>query len=96
MLGIDVGDDRDRPVESKQKLPSLSSASTTIQSLSEPSVGPVAIDDAAVDLGRVEPASVEHRRDHRRRGGFPVRAGDRDGLLHAHQLGEHFGSADDG
>ena len=32
VLGIDVGDHRDRPVEPR-KLPSLSSASTTIQSL---------------------------------------------------------------
>jgi hypothetical protein len=31
MLGIDIGDDRDRAVE-PQKEPSLSSASTTIQS----------------------------------------------------------------
>ena len=41
------------------------------------------------------PAGIEHRRDHRRRRRLAVGAGDRDGLLHPHQLGEHFGALDD-
>ena len=96
MLGIDVGDDRDRPVEAEEAAVALVGLDHPPVAFAEPGIGAVAIDDAAVDHGRVDPAAVEQRRDHRRRRRLAVRAGDRDGLLHAHQLGEHFGAADAG
>ena len=95
MLGIDVGDDRDRPVEPKEAAVAFVGLDHHPVALAEPGVRSVAVDDAAVDDGRVEPARVEHRGDHRRRRRLPVRSGDRDRLLHAHQLGEHFGALDD-
>ena len=79
---------------SRRKLPSLSSASTTIQSpWPEPGVGAIGVDDAAVDHGRVEPGGFEQGRDHRGRRGLAVRAGDRDRPLQPHQLGQHLGAA---
>ena len=94
MLGIDVGDDRDRAVEPQEAAVALVGLDHPPVALAEPGVGAVAVDDAAVDHGRVEPAAVEQRRDHRGRRRLAVGAGDRDGLLHPHQLGEHFGAAD--
>ena len=44
---------------------------------------------AADDERRIEPAFGEHRRDEARRRRLAVRAGDRDALLQAHQLGQH-------
>ena len=95
MLGIDVGDDRDRPVEAEEAAVAFVGLDHHPVALAEPRVRSVAIDDAAVDDGRIEPAGVEHRSDHRRRRRLAVRPGDRDRLLHAHQLGEHFRALDD-
>ena len=67
-----------------RKVPSLSSASTTIQSPApEPRVGAIGVDDAAIDHGRVEAAGIEQGRDHRGRGGLAVGAGDRDAAASA-------------
>ena len=80
-----------------RKVPSLSSASTTIQSpRAKPRIGAIGVDDAAIDDGRVELAGVEQRRDKRGRRRLAMRAGDGDALLEAHQLGQHFGAAHDG
>ena len=62
----------------------------------QPRVGAVGIDDAAIDHGRVEAAGVEQGRDHRRRRGLAVGAGDRNAALQPHQFGEHLGAADHG
>ena len=78
------------------KVPSDSSDSTTIQSpVAHARIGAVGVDDAAVDDGRVEPAGVEQRRDHRGGRGLAVRAADGDRRFQPHQLGEHLGAADD-
>ena len=94
MLGIDVGDDRDGPVEPKEAAVAFVGLDHPPVALAEPRVRAVAVDDPAVDHRRVEPAGIEQRGDHRGRRGLAVGAGDRDRLLHAHQLGEHFGAAD--
>ena len=61
----------------------------------EPRVGAIGVDDAAVDHGRVESGGLEQRRHERGGRRLAVRAGDRDALLEPHQLGEHFGAAND-
>ena len=77
-----------------RKVPSLSSASTTIQSpVADLGVGAVGVDDAAVDHRRVQPAGVQQRGDHRGGGGLAVGAADRDRELQPHQLGQHLGPA---
>ena len=94
MLGIDVGDDRDRAVEPQEAAVALVGLDHHPVGASEPGVGAVGVDDPAVDHGRIDPAGVEHRRDHRGGGRLAVGAGDRDGRLQAHQLGQHLGPAD--
>ena len=94
MLGIDVGDDRDRAVEPQEAAVALVGLDHHPVALAEPGVGAVAVDDAAVDHRRVDPAGVEQRGDHRGRRGLAVGAGDRDGRLQPHQLGQHLGAAD--
>ena len=61
----------------------------------EPRVGAVGVDDAAVDHRRVESGRLEQRRHQRGGRRLAVSAGDRDALLEPHQLGEHFGAAND-
>ena len=91
MLGIDVGDHRDRAVEPQEAAVALVGLDHHPVGLAEPRVRAVGVDDAAVDHGRIDPAGVEHRRDHRGGGGLAVRARHRDGELEPHQLGQHLG-----
>ena len=81
--------------ERSRKVPSLSSASATRSSpwpsrAFEPSARSL---PPTTTVGS-SPASREHRGDERRGRGLAVRAGDRDAVLHAHQLGEHLGARD--
>jgi hypothetical protein len=76
------------------KVPSLSSASTTIHSpCAHARVGAIGVDDPAIDHGGVEPARVQQRGDHRGGGGLAVGAGHRDVGFQPHQLGQHLGPA---
>ena len=84
MLGIDVGDDRDGPIEPQEAAVALVGLDHPPIALPQAGVGTVAVDDAAVDHGRIEPPAVEHRGDHRGRRGLTVSTRDRDRLLHPH------------
>ncbi len=64
--------------------------------LAEARVRSPLVDDAAGDHGRVASALGEDVRDERGRRRLAVRAGDGDGRIEPHQLGEHLGAADDG
>ena len=78
------------------KVPSLSSASTTIQSpRAEARVGAVGVDDAAVDDGGVQLGGIEQRGDQRGGRGLAVGAADGDRPFQAHQLAQHLGAAHD-
>jgi hypothetical protein len=81
MLGIDVGDHRDRAVEAEEGAVALVRLDHHPVGAAEPRVGAVGVDDAAVDHGRVDAARVEQGRDHRGGRGLAVGAGDRDGDL---------------
>jgi hypothetical protein len=94
MLGIDVGDDRDI-AGSLTKVPSDSSASTTIQSPPcRAGIGAIGIDDAAVDDGRVEAAGIEQRATSDVVVVLPCVPPMAMGL-ETHQFGQHFGAAHD-
>ena len=93
MLGIDVGDDRDGAVEPQEGTVGLIGLDHHPLALALARVRAVAVDDPAVDHGRIDPAGVEQRGDHRGRRRLAVGAGDRDAGLEAHQFGEHFGAA---
>jgi hypothetical protein len=63
--------------------------------MAKPCVGPVGVDDAAVDHRRIKPGGVEQRRHQRRCRGLAMRAGDGHALLEPHQLGQHFRATND-
>ena len=96
MLGIDVGDDGIGAVEPQEAAVALVGLHHHPVGRAEPCVGAVAVDDAAVDDGRVHAAGIEDRGDHRGGRRLAVRARHRDGGFQAHQLGQHLGAADDG
>ena len=95
VLGIDVGDDRDVGGQLQERAVALVGFDHHPVAGAEPGVGAIGVDDAAVDDGRVEPGRLEQRRHERGGRRLAVRAGDRDALLEPHQLGEHFGAAND-
>ena len=95
MLRIDIGDDGDVGRQLQKGAVALVGLDHHPVAGAEPRVGSVGVDDAPVDDGRVEPGGVEQRRHERGRRGLAMRAGDRDALLEAHELGQHLGAADD-
>ena len=96
MLGIDIGDDRDRAVEPEKAAVAFVGLDHHPFAVAESRVRPVIVDDAPVDDGGIDAACIEHRRDHRGGRGLAVRAGHRDSGFEAHQLSQHLGAADDG
>ncbi|MNY12188.1 hypothetical protein D3C86_1452570 [compost metagenome] len=58
-------------------------------------IGAIGIDDAAIDDGRVEIAGFQQGRDHRGGRRLAVGAANGDGVTETHQLGQHFGTAND-
>ena len=95
VLGIDVGDDRDVGGQLQERAVALVGFDHHPVAGPEPGVRAISVDDAAVDDGRVETGRLEQRRHERGRRRLAVRAGDRDALLEPHELGEHFGAAND-
>ena len=91
VLGIDVGDDRDVGRQLEEGAVAFVGLDHHPVAGAEPRIGPVGVDDAAVDDRRIKPGGVEQRRHQRRRCRLAMRAGDRHALLEPHQLGEHFG-----
>ena len=96
VLGIDVGDDGDVGGQLEERAVAFVGLDHHPVASAKPRVGPVGVDDAAVDHGRIKPGGVEQRRHQRRRRGLAVRAGHRHALLEPHQLGQHLGAPDDG
>ena len=95
MFGIDIGDDRDIGRQFEEGSVAFVGLDHHPVAGAEPRIGPIGIDDAAVDDGRIEAAGLEQGRDERGRRGLAVRPGNRHALLETHQFGEHFRAADD-
>ena len=93
MLGIDIGDHRDRAVKPQEAAVAFVCLDDHPLTVAEAGVGTILVDDAAVDHSRVDTAGIEHRRDHRGRRRLPVGASDRNRRFQPHQLGQHFGPA---
>ena len=64
MLGIDVGDHRERTVEAQEAAVALIGLDHHPVARAQARVRAIAVDDAAVDDGGIDPAGVEQRRDH--------------------------------
>src|SRR5271166_3981261 len=92
MLGIDVGDDRDRRRQSCKGAVALVGLDHHPIARSQAGVGAVSVDDAAIDHSRVELRGLEQRADHRSRRGLAVGPGDCQRPFKPHQLSEHFGA----
>ena len=95
VLGIDVGDDDDVGRKLEKRAVAFVGLDHHPVPGPEPRVGAIGVDDAAVDDRRVESGRLEQRRHERGGRRLAVSAGDRDALLESHQLGEHFGAAND-
>ena len=95
VLGIDVGDDADLGRDLDEGAVGFVGLHDHPRPFAAPRVGAPVVDDAAGDDGRVEAARVEQVGDQRRGGGLAVRARDGHRRVEAHQLGQHFGAADD-
>ena len=89
VVRLDAGDHHRLAGQGSRKVPSLSSASTTIHSPSRPTDGAPAAQpgDVAADDPRGSPSGVdEDHRQHRRGGGLAVGAGDRERIRRAAQI----------
>ena len=96
MFGVDIGDNRDgrgQPVEGAVALIGLDHHPLA---LPHPRVGPIGMDDPAIDHGRVDPSGVKKRRDHGCGRGLPMCPRDGDVGFDPHQLGQHLRPADNG
>ena len=93
MVGVDVGDDGDHRRKAQESAVALVGFHHHPFAGAQPRIGAVSVDDAAVDDGGIEPASIQQRRDHRRGRRLAVGAGHRDAGFQPHDLGQHFGAA---
>ena len=95
MIGLERREDRDRRRDGKERAVELVRFHDDEIALAEPRVGAgESAQPAAHDDGRIDPALHQHQADHGGRRGLPVRAGDADAVLQAHDLGEHLRPAD--
>ena len=95
VLGIDIRDDADFGRQPRERAVALIRLDDHPFALPEPRVRSPGVDDAAGDDGRLLARFREDVREQRCRRRLAVRAGDRDRRIEPHQLGEHFGAADD-
>lgn len=95
MFGIDIGDDGNIGWQFQKRAVAFIGLDHHEVAGTEPRIGAIGIDDAAIDDGRIEFSGVEQRRDERSRRRLAMRAGDRHALLEAHQFGKHFGTPHD-
>ena len=96
MLGVDVGDDGDGRGQTVEGAVALIGLDHHPFALPHPRVGPVGVDDPAVDHSRVDPASDQQFRHKRCGRCFAVCTRHRDVGFEPHQLGQHFRTAHDG
>ena len=91
VLGVDVGDDRDRGREAQERAVALVGLGDQQVAFAEARVAAERGHAPADHHRRVEACRAQNRGHERSGGGLAVRAGDGDAVLHAHQLGEHLG-----
>ena len=92
VLVVDVRNHGDRRRQLQKRPVALVSLDDHVVAAAEPRVAAERAQPAADDRGRIEPGTLEHQRDHRRRRRLAVRAGDCNAVAQPHQLGEHLGS----
>ena len=96
VIGVDVGDHRHRRRQVEERRVGFVRLGDEKIAGAEPRVRIRRQEAPADDERRVEAALGQHRRDETRGRRLAVRAGDRDALLQAHQLGQHQRTRHDG
>ena len=96
VIGVDVGDHRHRRREVEKRRVGFVGLGDEEVALAEPRVRIRRQEAPADDERRIETAFGQHRRDEARGRRLAVRAGDRDALLQAHELGQHQRARHDG
>ena len=93
VFGVDVGDNRDRRGQAVEGAVGLVRLDDHPFALPHPRIGPIGMDDPAIDHGRVK-MPRDHQFGHHRCGGrLAVGARNGDVGFQAHQFGKHFGTA---
>ena len=95
MLWVDIGDDCDRGGQTVKGAVALVRLDDHPLALAHARVGPIGVNDAAIDNRRVKAAFVQQGGNHGGRRGLAVRACDGHVGFQAHQLGQHLGPAHD-
>ncbi len=90
MVGVDIGDYGDNRRQLEEGAVRFVCLGHQKFSLSQFGVGPKSVETAADHRRRIDAAMDQNGGDHAGGGGFAVRTGDGDAVLHAHQLGQHF------
>ena len=96
MFGIDIGDDRDRPVEAQEAAIALVGLHHHPVAIAHSRVRSVLFDDAAVDDGGIDIAAIEQCGDHAGGRCLAMRPRHRDSGFQPHQFGQHFRTAHHG
>ena len=95
VVGVDVRDDGHHRQQVQERRVRLVGLDDDVVADAEARVGAGGVEPAADHEGRVEAGLGEHAGDEAGRRRLAVRAGDRDALLQAHQLGQHHGARHD-
>ncbi len=96
VFGIDIGDDRYISRKLEESAIAFVGLDHHPIAVAKPRIGSVGVDDAAIDNGRIEFSGLQQGRNERCGGCLSVCPGDGDASFEAHELGEHFGAANDG
>ena len=96
VFGVDVGDDRDGRGQLEERAVALVGLGDEEIPGAEAGVRAQRVDLTADDDRRVEAGLAQHSRHERCGRRLSVGPGDRHAVLHAHQLGEHLRTGDDG
>ena len=94
MVSFDVGDNRHHRLQVQERRVALVRFSNQITTVAQTRMYARGFDQAAVDERRVETRFRINTGNHRRGRGFTVGPGNRDAVAEAHQLRQHFGTAD--
>ncbi len=90
MLGINVGDNGNRCWQANKRAVALVRLNHHPVAFTHPRVGPISVDNPAINYRRVNSTAIQKCGNHRRRRRFSVRSRHRDIRLQPHQLGQHF------
>ena len=94
MVGFDVGHNRDHRLQMQERRIALIRFRNQITAMAETGMHARRFHQPAVDEGRVEPGFGVNTGHHRGGSGFAVSSGNRNPVAEAHQLRQHFRTAD--